>query len=286
MRFSAFVLLFVLLTSSSLKADHPAYVIYNKEGDTVSFKKLVRQARKADVALFGEQHNNPIAHWLQHSLADKLEATHGDSLIIGGEMFQKDDQGVIDEYLEGLIQEKHLTNSADLWDNYDTDYRPLVEMAKSRNLQLVATNIPRRYASFVAYNGLEALDTFSQEASNYMAPRPIPLNMELASYQKVKQMGAHGQASHLAKAQAVKDATMAHTIKQYWQPGHTFLHLNGSFHSRNFEGIYWYLEQYKEDLKTITIATVQQANPNALKTEHEGTADFIICTPRNMTKTY
>ena len=275
-----------MMASSQVKADHPAYVVYDKQGDTVELQALVNKAKAADVVLFGEQHNNPIAHWLQQTLARKLYSTHGDSLMLGGEMFQTEDQMVINEYVRGQIKEKHFTNSADLWDNYDTDYRPLVEMAKRHGMQFVATNIPRRYANFVAYNGLEALDTFSQSASANMAPRPIPMNMDLPGYQRIQQMGAHGQAEHLAKAQAVKDATMAHTINEYWEPGYAFLHLNGSFHSNNFEGIYWYLEQYNEDIETMTIATVQQQDPTALKADHEGKADFIICTPKDMTKTY
>ena len=41
---------------------------------------------------------------------------------------------------------------------------------------------------------------------------------------------------HLAEAQAMKDATMAHFILKNWEPGKTFLHFNGSYHSDNFQG--------------------------------------------------
>lgn len=286
MRFYVILFIVAIALQKPLIADNPAYVIYNKKGKEVSFNALVNAAFKADVILFGESHNNPVVHWLQKDLAKALGSNIGDSLILGAEMFQRDDQMVINEYINGLIKEKHFTNSANLWDNYETDYKPFIEMARKEDYQFIATNVPRRYANYVAYNGLKALDTFSRSADSLMAPRPIPLNLDLPSYQRIQKMGAHGNAKYLAKAQALKDATMAYFIKQNWKPGHTFLHLNGSFHSDNYEGIYWYLEKYEGSLKKLTITTVDQKNPEDLKQEHTGTADFIICTPKDMTVSY
>ena len=88
------------------------------------------------------------------------------------------------------------------------------------------------------------------------------------------------------KAQAIKDATMAFSILEYFKKGKTFLHLNGSYHSDNYEGILWYLRQSKPDLTYKTITTVSQKDIGALRKEHLGKADFIICVPENMTKTY
>jgi uncharacterized iron-regulated protein len=283
-----YLLLFIVLMGlqKPLFGDNPAYVIYNKRGEAVSFKTMVNEAFKADVILFGEKHNNPVVHWLQKDLAQTLGSNIGDSLILGAEMFQRDDQMVINEYINGLIKEKHFTNSANLWNNYETDYKPFIEMARKQDYQFIATNVPRRYANYVAYNGLKALDTFSSSTDRLIAPQPIPLNLELPSYQRIQKMGAHGKAKYLAKAQALKDATMAYFIKQNWKPGHTFLHLNGSFHSDNFEGIYWYLEKYEGSLEKLTITTVEQKNLQDLKQEHKGTADFIICTPKDMTVSY
>lgn len=283
---------FLLIVSALLSlpqiliADKPAYVIYNKQGKEVSFKTMAETASKANVVLFGEKHNNTIAHWLQKKLAESLAAKYGDSLILGAEMFRTEDQQVINEYLQDLIKAKHLQKAANLWSNYETDYKPLVEMARKKAYPFIATNVPRRYANYVARHGLKALDTFSAEADSLMAPRPIPLNLDLPGYQRIQEMGSHGNAPNLAKAQALKDATMAYNIRKYWKPGHVFLHLNGSFHSDNFEGIYWYLEQYQKSLRQVTITTVEADNPEALNEEHQGKADFIICTPKDMTASY
>lgn len=91
---------------------------------------------------------------------------------------------------------------------------------------------------------------------------------------------------NLPKAQASKDATMAHFILQNHIPGSLFLHYNGAYHSDNFDGINWYLKKQKPNLKIGTISTVSQANIKSLLAENKGKADFIICVDTDMTNTY
>lgn len=52
-----------LLTVSAQKAP---YIIYNAKGKKVSYKKMLKTLEDKDMVLFGELHNNPIAHWLQY----------------------------------------------------------------------------------------------------------------------------------------------------------------------------------------------------------------------------
>lgn len=88
------------------------------------------------------------------------------------------------------------------------------------------------------------------------------------------------------KAQAIKDATMAFSILEHFKKETLFLHLNGSYHSDNYEGILWYLKQQEPNLNYKTITTVSQKNIKSLAKEHLGKADFIIAVPENMTTTY
>ena len=53
-------------------AQKEAYVIFNNKGKEVSYSKLLKEAEKADVILFGEFHDNPIIHWLQLELTNDL----------------------------------------------------------------------------------------------------------------------------------------------------------------------------------------------------------------------
>ncbi|MCB0633611.1 MAG: ChaN family lipoprotein [Lewinella sp.] len=270
--------------SSGYGQKKPAYQLYNAKGKKVTYKKMLRSLSKADIALFGEQHNNPICHWLQLEVVQDLDSLR--ELSIGVEMFERDNQAALEQYLAGEIDDKALDTLARLWRNYKTDYRPVVDYAKAHGLVFAGTNVPRRYASMVYQGGFEVLDELSAEEKSWMAPLPFPYDPNLPGYQEMlTMMPGHG-GENLPKAQALKDATMAHFILKYYQPGQLLLHLNGSFHSDNFDGILWYLKKDAPDLKYVTISSVEQKDIGKLKEEFLGQADFILVIPEDMTKTY
>ncbi len=272
------------LLSNLLSAQKLAYVIYNAEGKKVTCEKMVKALQSKDIILFGEQHNNPIAHWLQYEVTVDLSQSR--QLMLGAEMFEADNQQPLDDYLADRITKKGLDTLARLWRNYKTDYAPLVDFAKEQKLPFIATNIPRRYASLVHKKGVQALDSLSDEEKSWIAPLPFPYDSELPTYKNILlMMGDHG-TPELVMAQASKDATMAHFILKNYKPGSLFIHYNGAYHSDNYEGILWYLKNSRSDLKYATISTVLQENVNKLEKENLKKADFIICVDNNMTTTY
>ena len=276
------ILLFVCQLSIGQNKD--AYVIYNAKGKKVSYKKMLKNLKDKEVVLFGESHNNAIAHWLQFEVTSDLFRTN--KLILGAEMFEADNQTALNDYLSGKIDNKGLDTLARLWKNYKTDYAPLVDFAKTNNLSFVATNIPRRYANLVYRKGFKALDTLTTKEKEWMAPLPMAFNSELPTYKNIlKMMGDHG-TPELVESQATKDATMAHFIFNNMKPNHTFIHYNGSYHSDHYEGILWYLKRTNNTINHATITTVSQDNIYKLEEEHKGKADFIICVDSNMTNTY
>jgi uncharacterized iron-regulated protein len=281
----AFVVLFFVF--AAFKSDKPAYFLFDKKGKPEKYEKMLKQLEDADIVLFGESHDNPIAHWLQLEVTKDLYISKKESLILGAEMFESDNQVILNEYLVGLISQSSFEKEARLWPNYKTDYKPLVEFAKSNNLQFVATNVPRRYASMVNSKGFEGLEELSEEAKGFIPPLPILYNPYLNCYKSLMEM--EGMGSHVTpnfpKAQAIKDATMAYFIMQNWEKGKTLLHYHGSYHSENYESIYWYLKQANPDLKIVTIHTVSQIDVSELEKENTGKADFTICVDEDMTKT-
>jgi len=205
---------------------------------------------------------------------------------LGAEMFEQDNQPALDLYLQGKLSAKGLDSTARLWKNYPTDYAPLVNFAKENNILFVATNIPRRYASMVSKEGFGILDTISAKEKTWMAPLPVAYDAELPGYKNIlAMMPGHG-GENLPKAQAIKDATMAHFILQYFKTGSLFIHYNGAYHSENHEGIVWYLKNSRPDLTISTITTVSQKDIHKLGKENKHKADFIICVDEDMTKTY
>ncbi len=98
--FSIFML--ILMTAAlSAQSDPSPYALFNEDGKQTKFKKLVKKALKADVILFGESHNDAIVHWLQYNLALHLRAAA--PLSIGMEMFDSDQQSILNDYLSGKV---------------------------------------------------------------------------------------------------------------------------------------------------------------------------------------
>lgn len=260
------------------------YKIFNEKGKPISFEKLVSEASKADIILFGEYHNNAISHWLQYELTKTLASKK--NVVLGAEMFESDNQKVLNQFLQNEIDEKALDTLARVWKNYKTDYAPLVRIAKEQKTPFIATNIPRKYANLVYKKGFEGLDSLPQDEKQWLAPLPIEFDPELPCYRDILKMD-HGHANaNLPKAQAVKDATMAYFIMKNFTVGTPFIHYNGSYHSDNYQGIVWYLKRMKPELNYLTITTVQQENPNKLNPENKHLADVIICVDEHMTPTH
>lgn len=284
-----FTLLIIFAFALSTRGQQPyAYRIFDKDGNPASFADMFERAQQSDIVLFGELHNNPISHWLQLELTMALHGQAGENLIMGMEMFEADNQLLIDEYFSGLISERNFTSEARLWNNYNTDIKPLVEFAREKGLHLVATNIPRRYAAMVNREGFEGLEKLSELARTFVAPLPVAYDPDLPGYKAMLEMtGMPAHANeNFPKAQAIKDATMAHFIMENFQPGNTFIHFHGVYHSNNYEGIVWYLDQIDKSLNLVTISTVEQNETDELEEQYLSQSDFIIVVPSTMTKTY
>jgi len=273
--------------------EKPAYLIF-QNGKPSSWSELLKAAAQSDLVFFGEFHNNPIHHWLQFELTKELHAMKNGNISLGAEMFEADNQLLLNEYLQGLIRERNFMDEMRLWSNYSTDYKPLVEFAKTNTLPFIATNVPRRYASAVNNGGFEALEKFQAQSMQYFPPIPIPYDSELPGYKAMREMmgmgGKPGASDNIAKAQALKDAAMGWFILQNLIPGKVFIHFNGAYHSDNYEGIIWYVKHYyslsekKPALKILTISGEEVEDMTQPPTENK--ADFMIVTPASMTKTH
>ena len=263
----------LLLTVGSWAQDKKAYVFFDKNGRRTSYKKLLRKSEKADIVLFGEYHNNPIAHWLELELLKDLQPKR--PLVLGAEMLERDNQEALDRYLQGAIDQKGLDTLACLWKNYKTDYKPLVDFAKKHQLPFVATNIPRQYANLVYKKGIQALDTLASAEKQWIVRLPFAYDGSLSQYEKMKKMSGHN-TENLPMAQAIKDATMAESILAHLKPNSLFVHFNGSYHSDYYQGIGWYLRRERPNLRILTIATTSQAALKKLEKESYEQADFIL----------
>lgn len=284
-------LFFVSLLLSYLAVQHsytdkPAYLIYSSDGETILYSELMEHIMSHDLIFFGELHNDPIAHWLQFEIASDLIADKSRQTHIAMEMFEADQQILIDEYFSSLISLSSFESEARLWNNYKTDYKPILELVKENDVQLIATNIPRRYASSVFREGLSILDSLSGEAKQWIAPLPIDVDITIPSYANIAEAaGGHG-GDNLIYAQAVKDATMAHFILLNMGLDDRLFHLNGSYHSNHWEGIIWFIENQVSGYDILSINTILVDDPFDVDLDELNAADFTIVIPGSMTRTY
>ena len=281
-------LIFFFSLASSYGQGNPNYKLYLSNGKRITYKKLIKKLNSANIILLGEIHNNPIVHWLTLEISKSLNVKN--NLILGSEIFERDNEMFLQQYLNKLIDYNELDTLARLWPNFETDYKPLVDYARNNSIKFVSTNIPRRYASLVYANGFSVLENLTKTEKEWISPLPIKYDSNLPGYKKMINMIPDHANVNFPKAQAIKDATMAHFILQNYSENKLFLHVNGSYHSDRHgdssDGILWYLKNEAPTLKYLTISTVNQENVKKLQSENLNKADFLICIVENMTKTY
>lgn len=161
-------------------ADH--FRVFTGEGGPATLEDIVQAMRNVDAVLIGEIHTDPVGHWVEAELFRRaLEQVKAGAeggalrpLALSMEMFERDVQGIVDEYLQDLIPESQFKASARPWEFYDEDYRPMVEAAKEKGVPVLAANAPRRYVNRVSRLGRDALLDFPLQARAFLPPLPYP----------------------------------------------------------------------------------------------------------------
>ncbi|MEZ5975265.1 MAG: ChaN family lipoprotein [Planctomycetota bacterium] len=179
----------------------------------VAFEAFVASLATADVVFLGENHDHRGAHDLQIRTTQALHALRPD-LVISMEMFERDDQAALNEYLAGRTDEATFLEAVREWPNYKEDYAPAVEFARQNGLAVVAANCPRALAKQAYQEGLDGLQGNPDVAAEVD-------QTEGAYYAEfVRMLG--GDATHggddsgalrrMYTAQCLKDDTMAESI--------------------------------------------------------------------------
>ena len=294
-----FLLLFFLLGSinSAIRAqtDESNYRIYNARGDAATIQDIIAAIEKSDVVFLGENHDDATAHYLQAELFKKVFESYGRQrpIALSLEMFERDVQTIVDEYLKDLITEKKFLDDSRPWNNYKTDYRPLVEFAKQNKLSVIAANAPRRYVNMVSRNGRAALTQLSPDAKKWLAPLPYAAPSEEYAKKFNALMGniksETNPTSKILDAQALWDATMAFSIQEFLKKEKNALivHLNGAFHTESRLGT---AEQFlrlqpKAKILVVTMRSEEEFTKFD-KAKHENLGDFIILTDAKIPRSF
>lgn len=287
-----FLTLFLLMNISIFaQTGAEKYSVFDGKGNPQTMERIVERIGKSDVVFLGENHDDSVAHALQFELFkaafDKYSKTKKVTLSL--EMFERDVQTVVNEYLNGLISENHFLLSSRPWGNYKTDYRPLVELAKENKLEVIAANAPRRYVNMVSRSGRESLDKLTPAAKAWLAPLPYgePSEKYVAKFNalmgKINDPATKQSPSPIVYSQALWDATMAHSIAENLKKNKNSLvvHLNGAFHTENRLGTVEHLLKYKPDAKILVVSMRYEDDFKTFdKTKHTDLGDFVILTEK------
>lgn len=213
------------------------------------FESMLAESTKDDVLFLGEQHDDPGTHRLERAALDGLGRRRV-QVVLSLEMFERDVQPKLNDYLAGRIDETEFLATSRPWPKYATDYRALVELAKAKGWPVIAANVPRRLATRVSRAGLAALDSLSPEDRGFVAAQlACPRDTYFDRFkQTMGDMSGHGQklsaedaaamVGRFYEAQCVKDETMAEAIahaRAKW-PDALVVHVNGAFHSDFAQG--------------------------------------------------
>src|SRR5262245_27905089 len=130
--------------------------ILDKDGNEVGLSELLDALAQRDVVFLGETHLDDVTHRVELAVFEGIADRRKNHVVLSLEMFERDVQPLLDDYLHGKVDEAKLLADGRPWGNYATDYRPLVEAARTRSLPVVAANLPRPVVSELANEGQAA----------------------------------------------------------------------------------------------------------------------------------
>ncbi|AOW82109.1 ChaN family lipoprotein [Vibrio mimicus] len=234
------------------------YQLATPKGERISIQNLPVDIENADVILIGEWHTHAGIHRFQTDLLKQM-VENGHPMALSMEQFARDAQPVLDEYLAGEIGEQYLIQKANAWPNYESDYRPLVEFAKSQQLPIIAANAPKPLVRCIGRVGIDYIERLTPEQRQWIAAE---INTQDSPYKSTFMASMHhgnpAQNENQFAAQVTWDETMAESIVRYLRttPERKVLHIAGMFHTQQGLGTAASILRRNPNLKVVIITPV------------------------------
>lgn len=264
-------------------------IIIDNRGRLLSINQLAEALAPADVVVIGEYHGHHGAHLLQALLQSALYQRRPQQ-VLSMEQFTLADQPELDRYLAGETGEEELIADTDAWSNYKASYRPLMELAKRRNIPVTAANAPADVVRCVGRTGADYLDRLDARQRMQLPDQPFADTPAYREKFFAALGGAHGSGpdqpkpsqrlENSYKAQLLRDTTMADRVigSLTENPGHQVIHITGTFHSENRLGMVAALEKQRADLKVAVVSPVFWQTGDSLAgllETHRGKGDYL-----------
>ena len=281
--------------SAASKDERDEWRVFEAQtGKEIKWRDLQNRLSEARIIFMGEQHDDPASHRAERALLEAVFASHK-NVTFALEMFERDQQTPLNDYLAGKIAETDLAKQAKLWPNYQTDYRPLIEFCKSRQIPVLASNAPARLVRRVGKEGLTAVlhdlsaDDKKLIAGQIHAPAIGSGDAYAKRFAAVMSEGSgHGDGNAMPpetvqkfyEAQCVRDDTMAESVARLINENRTVLHLSGGFHVAAGLGtaqrFLWRVPLAARDMRVVQIIPIKGSpKPAGDKAE----ADYLLYVP-------
>ena len=270
----------------------PERVYDTAAGTFVDFEVMLAALAKADVVFVGEQHDDPNTHRLEVAVLEGLNRRKL-TPILSLEMFERDAQPSLNDYLSGQISEEEMLKRSRPWPRYATDYRRMVELAREHHWTVVAANVPRRLASEVSKTGKEAIEKFP-DADRGFAARELQCPLTEYFDKFAESMGSHPAGNQTPEqqramveryywAQCLKDETMAESIAAAYgkrEGNGPVVHYNGAFHSDFGLGTAERVRRRLPEKKTVVVSMlpVEDLDKLAPAGDDLKRADYLVYT--------
>src|SRR4030066_975111 len=180
------------------KREAPLNYLMTNKAQVLSRKESFEVLIDFDVIFVGEIHDSRFAHEAELILLTGL-SQRGPNLVLALEMFECDVQDILDAYLKGDISEDKFLDLSRPWPNYQEDYRPLIELAKTKGIPVIAANVPRRAAAAVAMANKVSPDVTGEDS------RYLPKTLHLKSKEYYKRFASSmEEMPHFAPMKSMK----------------------------------------------------------------------------------
>jgi uncharacterized iron-regulated protein len=218
------------------------WVCDQHERQAVPLDTMLDAAAEKEVVFLGETHLDETTHELELAVYLGLIVRTQGKVVLALEMFERDDQAALDEYLAGKITEAEFWKRTRVWGNYRTGYRRLIEAAKRHGLPVVGSNAPASLRRKVGMGGRKALDALPPE-ERQLLPDELHDNTDAYWERVARAVRGHmmfrpSPDARVTSAQCLWDNTMGDScvraLERY--PGHVVLHINGMFHTQYRDG--------------------------------------------------
>lgn len=241
------------------------FQLHTPAGQAIGISPFIEQVKSVDIILVGEWHTHAGVHHFQTQLLNRL-IEHKHNVALSMEQFTRDKQSIVDQYLQGEIGEQTLITQGNAWPNYESDYRPLIEVAKAHNVDVIASNAPKVMVQCIAKKGLPYLDSLDKEQRPFVATTIF--TGDSAYKQKFMASMHHGteqQNEQQYAAQVTWDETMAESIVNYLKvnPTKQVMHIAGMFHTEGGLGTASAILKLNPNLTVAVITPTKTVTENS-----------------------